>query len=40
MNMRKVVEETNAETWTPSEKRHKMNAERDDVSHEMDVPKA
>jgi len=36
---RKVNEETNAETWTPSKKRHEMNAWRDYISHEIDVSK-
>jgi hypothetical protein len=36
---RKVEEETNAETWTQSEKRCKMNAWRDYISHEIDVSK-
>jgi len=35
----KVDEETNAETWTPSKKRHKMNAWRDYISHEIDISK-
>jgi len=34
---RKVDEETNADTWTPSKKRRKMNAWRDYVSHEIDI---
>jgi len=34
---RKVEEETNTETWTPSKKRHEMNAWRDYISHEIDV---
>jgi len=34
---RKVDKETNAETWTPSEKRREMNAWRDHISHEIDV---
>jgi len=36
---RKVEEETNAETWTPSKKGCKMNAWRDDISHEIDASK-
>jgi len=36
---RQVDEETNAETWTPSKKRRKMNAWRDYISHEIDVSK-
>jgi hypothetical protein len=36
---RKVDEETNAETWTPSKKRRKMNTWRDYFSHEVDVSK-
>jgi len=36
---RKVDEETNAETWTPSKKRSEMNAWRDCISHEIDAPK-
>jgi len=36
---RKVDEETNAETWTPSKKRREMNAWRDYISHDMDVSK-
>jgi len=34
---RNVDEETNAGTWTPSKKRHGMNAWRDYISHEIDV---
>ena len=34
---RKVDEETNAETWTPSKKRRKMNAWRDYISHKIHV---
>jgi hypothetical protein len=34
---RKVNEETNAETWTPSMKRREMNAWRDYISHDIDV---
>jgi len=36
---RKVDEERNAETWTPSKKRREMNAWRDYISHEIDVSK-
>jgi len=36
---RKVDEETNAETWTPSEKRREMNAWRDYNSDEISVSK-
>jgi hypothetical protein len=36
---RKVGEETNAETWTPSKKRCKMNAWWDNISHEIDISK-
>ena len=36
---RRVDEETNAESWTPSKKRRKMNPPRDFISHEMDVSK-
>jgi hypothetical protein len=36
---RKVDEETNAETWTPSKKRREMNAWRDHISHEIDISK-
>jgi len=35
----KADEETNAETWTMSKKRRKMNAWRDYISHEIDVSK-
>jgi hypothetical protein len=34
---RKVAEETNAETWTPSKKWHEMNAWRDYISHDIDI---
>jgi len=37
VNKRKVDEETNAETWTPSKKRREMNAWRDYISHEIDI---
>jgi len=36
---RKVDEETNAETWTPSKERCEMNAWQDNISHEIDVSK-
>jgi hypothetical protein len=36
---RKVDEETNAETWTPSKKRREMNAWRDYITHEIDASK-
>jgi len=36
---RKVDEETNGETWTPSKKRHEINAWQDYISHEIDVSK-
>jgi hypothetical protein len=36
---RKVDEETNAETWTPSMQRREMNAWWDHISHEIDVSK-
>jgi len=39
MKKRKVDEETNAETWTPSKKHHEMNTWWDYISHEMDVSK-
>jgi hypothetical protein len=39
VKMRKVDEETNAETWTPSKKRREMKAWRDYISHEIDVDK-
>jgi len=39
MKKRKVEEETNAETWTLSKKRRKMNAWQDYISHEIDVSK-
>jgi hypothetical protein len=35
----KVDEETNAETWTPSNKRREMNAWHDYISHQIDVSK-
>jgi len=39
MTKQKVQEETNAETWTPSQKGRKMNAWQDYISHEIDVSK-
>jgi len=36
---RMVVEETNSETWTPSNKRREMNAWRGNISHEIDCSK-
>jgi hypothetical protein len=36
---RKVDEETNADTWTPSKKGREMNASRDDISQEIEVSK-
>jgi len=36
---RKVEKDINAETWTPSKKRRKMNAWRDYISHDIHVPK-
>jgi len=36
---RKVDEETNAETWTPSKKRREMKALRDYISHKIDGSK-
>jgi len=36
---RKVNEESNAETWTPSKKRREMNAWRDYISHEIGTSK-
>jgi hypothetical protein len=37
VNKRKVDEETNAETWTLSKKRCKMNAWRDYIGYEIDI---
>jgi hypothetical protein len=34
---RKVDEETNGDSWTPSKKRREMNAWRDYISHEIDI---
>jgi hypothetical protein len=39
VKMRKVDEESNAKTWTPSKKRREMNTWRDYISHEIDVSK-
>jgi len=36
---RKVDEETNVETWTPSKKRGEMNTWREYINHEIDVSK-
>jgi hypothetical protein len=36
---RNVDEETIADTWTPSKKRHEMNAWRDYISYEIDISK-
>jgi hypothetical protein len=36
---RKVDEETNTETWTPSKKRREMNAWQDYIRHEIDISK-
>jgi len=36
---RKIDEESNAETWTPSKMRREMNAWRDYISHKIDVSK-
>jgi hypothetical protein len=36
---RKVDEETNDETWMPSQKQHKMNTWRDYISHKIDISK-
>ena len=36
---RKVDEETNAETWTPSKRRREMNTCREYISHEIDISK-
>jgi hypothetical protein len=36
---RKVDEETNAETWTPSKKWREINPWRDYITHEIDVSK-
>jgi len=36
---RKVDEETNPVTWSPSKKRHEMNAWRDFISHKIDISK-
>ena len=39
MKNRKVDEETNADTWTPSKKWREMNAWHDYISHMIDVSK-
>jgi hypothetical protein len=39
MKNRMVDEETNRETWSPSEKRRKVNAWRDYISQEIDISK-
>jgi len=39
LKKRKVDEETNGDTWTPSKKRRKMNAWQDYISHEIVVSK-
>ena len=39
LKKRKVDEETNAETWTPSKKRREMNAWREYISHVIDISK-
>ena len=39
MKKGKVDEETNAETWTPSNKRREMNALLDYISHPINVSK-
>jgi len=39
LKKRKVDEESNAETWTPSKEQREMNALRDYISHEIDVSK-
>ena len=39
MNKRKVHKETNAQTWTPSQKQHIMNSWRNSTSHEIDPSK-
>jgi hypothetical protein len=39
MKKRKVDEETNAETWTPSKKGSEMNAWQEYINHEIDVSK-
>jgi hypothetical protein len=36
---RKVDEETNTESWTPSKMLHEMNTWQDYISHEIDVSK-
>jgi len=39
LKKRKVDEDTNAETWTPSQKWHEMDTWRDFISHKIDVSK-
>jgi len=39
LKKKKVDEETNAETWTPSKKWHKMNTWQDYMNQQTDVPK-
>jgi len=39
LKKRKVDQETNAEAWTPSKKRHETNPWRDYISRELDVSK-
>jgi hypothetical protein len=36
---RKLDEETNANTWTPSKKWREINAWRDNLSHKIDISK-
>jgi len=36
---RKVDEQTNAESWTPSKERHEMNAWRDYICQKIDISK-
>jgi hypothetical protein len=35
---RTIDDESKAETWTPSNKRRKMNAWQDYISHEIHIP--
>jgi hypothetical protein len=37
LKKRKVDEETNAESWTPSKKWREMNAWLDYISHDIDI---
>jgi len=39
LKKQKVDKETNADTWTPSKKRHETNTWRDYISHTIDVSK-